>query len=153
MCVCVRARVVLFLGLNGSVSFPAAFRVLPFCMVSCPLRDGGMCDLALNDDDGNMVRRQEKKMEERITSPPSPSFFFYFLNMLWSISYAFSLSCETFLFEFCVQLCFSVFFFSTFAVSSYLTMFRFSTPHLHLAAVCSDWGNCHRNEHLFLLHF
>lgn len=26
----------------------------------CPLRDGGMCDLALNDD-GNMVRRQEKK--------------------------------------------------------------------------------------------
>lgn len=76
VCVCVRARVVLFLGLNGSVSFPAAFRVLPFCMVSCPLRDGGMCDLALNDDDGNMVRRQEKKMEERITSPPSPYFFF-----------------------------------------------------------------------------
>lgn len=30
-----------------------------------------------------------------------------------------------------------LFFFSPFAVSSYLTMFRFSTPHLHLAAVCS----------------
>lgn len=58
--VCVCARIILFLGLMD-LFFSAAFRVLPLCMISGPLRDGGMCDLALNDDDGNTVRRQEKK--------------------------------------------------------------------------------------------
>lgn len=49
----------------------------------CPLRDGGMCDLALNDD-GNMVRRQEKKTGEE-NHIAAITLFFY---VLWSISRA-----------------------------------------------------------------
>lgn len=63
VCVCVWARVgvfvciVLFLYLTaffGSIQNSSSLHHF------CPLRDGGMCDLALNDE-GNMVRRQEKK--------------------------------------------------------------------------------------------
>lgn len=78
MCACACARRFIP-GSNGSVFFAAAFRVLPFCMVSCPLRDGGMCDLALNDDDGNTVRRQEKKNEGENHIAAITLFFFFLL--------------------------------------------------------------------------
>lgn len=61
VCLCANARtgvcIVLFLDLTacfGSIQSSSSLHDF------CPLRDGGMCDLALNDD-GNMVRRQEKK--------------------------------------------------------------------------------------------
>lgn len=98
-------------------------------------------------------------MKERITSPPSPSFFFFTLNMLWSTSCAFSVSCETFLFEFCVQLHF-FFFFSPvcgFVVFDYISIIRSAFVSrgcvLQTDAVIDGWGNCCRNEHLFLQHF
>lgn len=102
---------------------------------------------------------KKKKMKERITSPPSPSFFFFTLNMLWSTSCAFSVSCETFLFEFCVQLHF-FFFFSPvcgFVVFDYISIIRSAFVSrgcvLQTDAVIDGWGNCCRNEHLFLQHF
>lgn len=84
VCVCARACVciVLFLDLTacfGSIQSSSSLHNF------CPLRDGGMCDLALNDD-GNMVRRQEKKWRRESHRRHHPLFY-----VLWSIARAFVL--------------------------------------------------------------
>lgn len=105
VCLCASARtgvcIVLFLDLTacfGSIQSSSSLHDF------CPLRDGGMCDLALNDD-GNMVRRQEKKkLEERITSPPSPSFFTccgpFSPRSCYILDFAISIMCITVFFPF-----------------------------------------------------